>query len=73
MKDDIILDLRCHKRECTKKDLLYAASENSLKLLEYRNLYTSTPFTHPYLAKIIPGPLKPHIYGIFQLSSHGKI
>jgi len=69
MKDDIVLDLRTHKRECTKKDLLYAASANNLKLIEYGNCYTSTPFTHPYLAKIIPSPLKPHIYGIFSVNS----
>ena len=70
MKNDIILDLRVHKRECTKKDLLCAASANNLKLIEFGNCYTSTPFTHPYLAKVIPGPLKPHIYGIFSLPSH---
>jgi hypothetical protein len=69
MQDDIVLDLRQHKRECTKKDLLYAASAHNLKLIEYGNCYTTTPFTHPYLAKIIPSPLRQHIYGIFSLDA----
>ncbi|MDR2855388.1 MAG: methyltransferase domain-containing protein [Methanomicrobiales archaeon] len=68
MKNDIILDMRCHKRECTKKDLFEAASANNLKLIEHGNLYTSTPFNHPFLAKIIPPPLRAHLYGIYTLS-----
>lgn len=69
MKDDIILDMRHHKRECTKKDLLNAAAANNLQLIESGNCYTSTPFTHPVLAKVIPPFLKAHIYGIFKISS----
>jgi SAM-dependent methyltransferase len=69
MKNDVVLDLRQHKRECTKRDLFCAASVNNLKLIESGNCYTTTAFTHPYLAKIIPPPLRQHIYGIFSLDT----
>jgi 2-polyprenyl-3-methyl-5-hydroxy-6-metoxy-1,4-benzoquinol methylase len=66
MKENIVLDMREHKRECTKKDLLEAAEANNLEILDFGYCYTSTPFNHPVISKFIPPFLRPHIYGIFK-------
>ena len=69
MKGDIILDMREHKRECTRSDLLKATSANNLRCIDFGNCHSTVAFNHPFLAKVIPPPLRAHIYGIFTLSN----
>ena len=68
MKGDIILDMRGHKRECTKKDLKKAAAAHNLTCIDSGYCQTTVPFNHPLLAKIIPPSLRAHLYGIYTLS-----
>jgi 2-polyprenyl-3-methyl-5-hydroxy-6-metoxy-1,4-benzoquinol methylase len=68
MKDSIILDMRDHKRECTKKDLEKASAANNLTCIDSGYCQTTVPFNHSLLAKIIPPSLRAHLYGIYTLS-----
>lgn len=69
MHGEIVLDMRDHKRECTKKEVIDAALFNNLKVCEVGNCHSSIPFNYPMISKIIPPQLRQHIYGVFKAMS----
>jgi hypothetical protein len=68
MHGDIVLDMREHKRECTKKEFIDAALFNHFKICEIGNCHSTIPFNRPMISKFVPPQLRQHIYGVFKVT-----